>query len=902
MRDASQSRAGSSSPTKLGSSTASSTGEGSGITPKAPRTARPSMGGASVVTGLTASTSGVTARKSFGGPGTPTPASSIRRPASSMRNHTPDIPSVPPIPPALASSLTKEPETPSARRYSQLSRPATPSARPSSRMSNASGMRSVSRASSRVSLASGASSRLGHHRDELGTSATEATSSAAGQYTGELAEAREALQRATREAEQAKLELLEMTQDLKEERKRARTLHTEVNDLKRQAASSRLDEASAIDFRAEEAERHASALAAMQSEIDELKANLEAVHAAKSEGDASSAARIAGADAAERAREAAERERARLEVDLESLQSAGRQAIEIYQDKVDALEAQLFEQEAATAAARAEVRSAHSALAASTSAAASSRIDDSPEALLAASMGAGASQQRDEAQESALAIENDSLKAELEHQKSRFHRLEEELDDAKAVLEQEAEKASRRSKESLELADRLKKELKDSKNVAEKLKTEREQLVTKSVELEAALTESRKTLEAERGELELLRRDSGDRQSRQEGVESSERQAALLNTAENDRREAQAEVAKLKDDLEALQEELKLMEELRASDDTHNSSPAKDGSSDLRTQLEARDAELRQLRARLAHEIVPSISTEPTDTDTLPDSYNSSFGDMPTSPNSLSPAAHIRKKRDSNTSASSAGSHGAERTRGPIKTSDDKLADEVRGFKILLDQANEENSRLSATNQDLLDEAAKLRDAQRALEKTVAGLLDQLDEQSPMNGASKSPAGQRTLGQDTLEAEVAELKQKLKAVEKGHEREKSALNSEVAQLESLVEAKIFREDELEQQLADTRKALADLKGRSSSAVQADRSRETKTTIKASPPSTGRRSASAHSTADDDEGKCELCGDPHGIEVRTCEACVRATQADRQGCFAGLPNICGFRDIPGATAE
>lgn len=663
-----------------------------------------------------------------------------------------------------------------------------------------------------------------------------------------------------------------MTQDLKEERKRAKALHIEVNELKRQAASSRLDEASAVDSRAEEAEKHASALAEMHNEIDSLKSQLEAVRTEKSESEASSAARIAGADAAERAREAAERERVRLEAELGSLQSAGRQAIEIYQDKVDALEAQLFEQEAATAAARAEARSATSALAASTSAAISPRLDDSPEALLAASMSASGSAQRDQAQESALAIENDSLKSELEHTKTRFNRLEEELEEAKYALEQEAEKATRRGKESLELAERLKKELKEAKDSSSKLRAEKEELSAKSRELEAALAESRHTLEAERGEIELLRKESGDRSARQERSEDATgKDNQLLLETQRERDDARAETDKLRSDLEALQEELKLMEELRASDEAQAGSPMKEHPSQLQAQLEAKDGEIKALRAKLAQETLPSISTEPTDTDTVLDSYNSSM-DLPASPNSLSPVADLRKKRDSNTSVSSHGSHGS-RVRSPIKGAEDKLADEVRGFKILLEQANAENSRLSATNQDLVHEAAKLKDAQRALEKTVAGLLDQLDEQSPVRGGARSPAGQRTLGQDTLEAEVAELKKRLRDVERGYEKEKQALNSEVAQLESLVEAKIFKEDELEQQLSDAKKALADLKSRSSAAPE--KMRDTKATIRAASTSNGRRSASVHSESEDDDGKCELCGDPHGIEVGSdCKAVGR----------------------------
>ena len=746
-------------------------------------------------------------------------------------------------------------------------------------------------------MVSGLSSRLGHNRDDLGTSTTDATSSAP-HDNEELAQTKEAMQRAVREAEQAKLELLEMGQDLKEERKRARALHIEVQDLKRQAASSRLDEASAVDSRAEEAEKHSSALSTLHSELDSLRAELVAVQAAKSENEASSAAKLAGAEASDRAREAAEREKERLEAELSSLQSAGRQAIEIYQDKVDALEAQLFEQEAATAAARAEARSAANALAISTSAATSSRVEDSPEALLAASMGAGARLDRDEAQESAMAIENDSLKSELEHQKTRFNRLEEELEDAKSSLELEAEKATRRGKDSLELADRLKREVMEAKDAADRLRNEREQLMAKSKELEAALAESRQTLESERGELEVLRKENGDKPAKEERPVETDSRA--VDRLQREKADALAEVQKLKDDLEALQEELKLMEELRSADDAQASSPARNASGDFARQLAAKDAEIKLLQEQLVSSTrspLPSISTQPTDTDRLPDSDNSA-GKVLASPNSLSPAAQIRTKRDSNTSNSSSRSS-TDRPRSPFKDPSDKLVDEVRGFKILLEQANAEDARLSATNQDLVDEAAKLRDAQRALEKTVAGLLDQLDDQSPLNAgstAARSPAGQRTLGQDTLEAELAETKKKLKDMERGHERERSALNSEVAQLESLVEAKIFREDELEQQLADARKALADLKSRTS-AVDASKARDQKTTIKASQ-SNGRRSASAHSDTDDDDGKCELCGDPHGIEVRS----LAYSTGSRLTLVPGLPNFCRLCHLTRAAAD
>lgn len=199
----------------LSNSTASAYSTG-GPTPKATRTAgRPS--------GIIPS-----ARKSIGN--TPGAASSIRRPGSSMRSHTPDVPSVPPLPNGMTS--TNVVATPS-KRYSSMSRPTTPSGRPSSRLSNAALVsRSVSRASSRASMLSGPS-RLSNREDEDAEETLKDSDQASLQ---ELQTARDSLNKATREAEQAKLELLELTSDFRDEQKKTKALQLEVDELKRKAA------------------------------------------------------------------------------------------------------------------------------------------------------------------------------------------------------------------------------------------------------------------------------------------------------------------------------------------------------------------------------------------------------------------------------------------------------------------------------------------------------------------------------------------------------------------------------------------------------------------------------------------------------------------------------------------
>lgn len=148
----------------------------------------------------------------------------------------------------------------------------------------------------------------------------------------------------------------------------------------------------------------------------------------------------------------------------------------------------------------------------------------------------------------------------------------------------------------------------------------------------------------------------------------------------------------------------------------------------------------------------------------------------------------------------------------------------------------------------------------------------------------------KTSSQELLEAEVRELKENLARMEKEYKKDKDNLNSEVLQLELLVEAKIFREGELESQLEDVRRALAEAK-RASHALSKnglpepivrESPRRGKSTVKPERASvtsvssskdgndgsaaSGRRSASQYSEEDYDDGLCEICKEDHAVEV------------------------------------
>lgn len=697
----------------LSTSTTSSYSTG-GPTPKATRTA-------GRISGVEPS-----ARKSIGN--TPGGISSIRRPGSSLRSHTPDAPSVPPLPVGLHST-TGVAATP-AKRYSTVSRPTTPSGRPSSRLSNAGSVsRSVSRASSRASLLSGPS-RLGHREDE---DAEETLKDSDQSNLQDLQAARESLSKATREAEQAKLELLELTSDYKDQQKKIRALQQEVDELKRQAADSRLDQASAIDERQAEKEQQAAELVRLKQQLEEAQSEAAETRKAK---EAMTSELNQGHELLARLheeRDASAKEAKSLATQLDELQKAGRAMVDLYEDKFQNLEEEFQSTQDALQARERQLRQMQEELDRQQALLAhrdqANRDANSAEALLAASMGAGRPADH---QESALAIENDNLRAELEHVKKRMASLEEQLYDSRVDFESQLEKEKNKRHESGETVEKLKSEIKDTKERIDKIKNEKEKSEQRAHELEIALKESQQTLETERVELENLRNEQQQQASSSSGRNDElAHLRSALTVAQHEKKDKEKEIQKLKSDIESLQEELKLMEEIREE--------VKADGGDEDTEIARFIAEIREKDEKifkLQNELsktsargLPKISTEPTDTDTIPTPVQPSFNqllsphDHPSSPKeSPSSSTSSRRKRDSNASIhsnTSSSSLGSNHRRASLKDEASMMKDEIEGLKILLRQAEAENAKLKEKYEATKEEASRLKDGQKALESTV---------------------------------------------------------------------------------------------------------------------------------------------------------------------------------------
>ncbi|GAA5867390.1 hypothetical protein JCM1840_002120 [Sporobolomyces johnsonii] len=724
------------SPTKsLASSTASAA-----ATPKPSRLSRPSIGGTFATP---------TARKHMGPTGTPKAplASSIKRPPSSLRQHT--APDVPPIPSAygLARSVTPSsmsgritPSTPGgmirrrtslANSEASIARPTTPSIRSQSRQSFAS---SISRQSHRDN------EELDELRKELEDARVRET------------EVRQLLEGSEKLGREMEDRLAEKNEQIRVAEERVALLEKEKERSKEQE-QARL---AGVDGDEGDRERDKVRARELEDKVAEVEQALEVHRAAfdkfRLEAQHKSAAKEAELESLrERLDQAAkehEDERIDLNEQIDKLRTAGQALCETYEEKIAEIELARLEAVELAETLQAQVASG------------SNGASGSP--ILSRSLASSHS--------SAAAIDAENALADLEHLRSKVGLLEEQLEEARMHLEQEVSDAKDRRARTGEVESMLKAEIKSLKEAMERSAKAESRTAGRIKELQDALTESQSTLEAERYELEGLRHEAnGD--------------ASLAD----DLKRVSRELASAKADFEKVQR-----------DAAQNS----DLVSELREDLRAAEKEIERLQKL----------------------------ELPT-PDS-------RRASVASTRSSMGGKDEATATR-----------DQIVGLKSIISTLTEENQALLERNQTLLGESQELKNAQQALEATVENLMNEMNSSTAASQAA-SPAVDRraSLASDaTLRREVEELKSQLKEVQRKSEREIKALNQEVTELESLVESKIYREDELESEL-EKYKALAT---GSSAAVGASHKN------------------GAHSRHEDEaEGACEMCGQT-GHDLDSC---------------------------------
>ncbi|EPQ29294.1 uncharacterized protein PFL1_03049 [Pseudozyma flocculosa PF-1] len=350
----------------------------------------------------------------------------------------------------------------------------------------------------------------------------------------------------------------------------------------------------------------------------------------------------------------------------------------------------------------------------------------------------------------ATEIDNENLREQVAHLQDRLGNYEDQIAEATMALEKEKEYLQKKKERAVEVETSLKNEIKRLKAEVERLVAAEREAKERFEEVHAALDESKAAHETERAELEVLRADVQNIESLNGGSVRGSTTARDLNEA---RKKWEAEKSKYEAEIKALTDKL------------GSSSGA------------AREAGERSLD-------VPLSSPGPVARD---DSRRIS------SASSISVTSNdTTNRRSSRTSIN-----------GGMASSEASSANQVSGLNYLVRQLTEENAEIKNKHKMLESEVKdKLRAAEqkaRTLELTVEALQGGKAAGGGGNDAEELAAKLAECEQRLRENddEIAKLRLRVKDVERSREREVSSLNKEVAELEALVEARIFREDELE---------------------------------------------------------------------------------------------------------
>ncbi|KAF7965387.1 hypothetical protein HWV62_44085, partial [Athelia sp. TMB] len=209
----------------------------------------------------------------------------------------------------------------------------------------------------------------------------------------------------------------------------------------------------------------------------------------------------------------------------------------------------------------------------------------------------------------------------------------------------------------------------------------------------------------------------------------------------------------------------------------------------------------------------------------------------------------------------------------PSKYDLNQAREEIVGLKHIVQTlqmesqtASQRNKLLESENRMLLTETDQLRQELKLLEDNVEQSL--LREEEALNaedarasspGSADAAALQKTLKEQKIkyEMDLEQIRKRLTEAERHNRHADMKAQKEISELEALVESKIYREDELEQELEKAKEKLA----------RAERK------VGKSPGPRPRLSASSGQTSssasDIDSEVCELCDQP-GHDMFNCD--------------------------------
>ncbi|RDB16858.1 Dynactin subunit 1 [Hypsizygus marmoreus] len=465
-------------------------------------------------------------------------------------------------------------------------------------------------------------------------------------------------------------------------------------------------------------------------------------------------------------------ERVELGSQIDELRLAGQETIALYEERINAADSQRYELETRISSLEAGIQSAQTA---------------SPRS----SISHGVS--------SAAQIDNETLREQVLHLQRKISTMEDMMEDAHATSEKEEVALRERMRRLKEKEDAMKKELNDGRKEVERMSKAEVNARSRVEEVEEALRESTVALENAQAEVEALRAELANLDglvANSTGGDLSSRVAEVAQRASADR-------ARYKEELATMQE---LLETYRAREQSGNETPS-----------DPRVSALEQKNAELEKSVSDLEARSAALTQTL-DERSSQL-------------EAAKKKNNRDVSVNNGTLQDSLRPTPPSPSSKYDLSaarEEMKGLKHIVQELQKENLAatqrikiLESENELLVSEAMQLRQEVQILEEN----LDQSFTQEEANAASgsaqvKNQESPRKLKEQKsrLEMEQEQLQKRLVEAERKNARTIHDLNKEISELEALVEAKIYREDELEQELERMRERLARQKKSSKSST------------------------------------------------------------------------------------
>ncbi|KAJ1020623.1 hypothetical protein NDA16_004016 [Ustilago loliicola] len=440
---------------------------------------------------------------------------------------------------------------------------------------------------------------------------------------------------------------------------------------------------------------------------------------------------------------------------IDELKDAGRETISLYEQRIEEIEAERVEvldnMQLLQDKAQEAIRAAEARFEELQAAQASSQNRNAPEAG------------------SAAAIDNEALREQVAHLQDKLGKYEDQVAEAALALEKEKEYAQKRRDKSHEVENSLKNELKRFKGELDRAQRASKEQLAVLEETRHALQESQLALERERAELEGLRADAENFNALKSGHDGTS--ISATQRLQGEKTELETELVRQKQ---------------RADDE-----------------LKAKEAELRQLRLRL-DQVTGTIRGSD---DAEPGSVASDA-----SLRSLIDAKHKDAHRLSAMSNGSVSSNLKSSHRissnGAYAASDVSAissANQMSGLSYLVRQLSDENNEMKTKHKllesDLKARAQEAETKSRALELTVESLRKQLEAHKGVSDAGDTSELAEKLADSEAQLQssqsiVAELKSTLEATKMERRETTDSLQKEVSQLEALVEARTFREEEL----------------------------------------------------------------------------------------------------------